>query len=81
MTSPMHSSGTVTANFSAQYRYTGAALSADLAWLLGAGFAPLVALGLSAKFGLGAVSVYLLSGAVCTLAALRINRWIERRES
>ncbi len=35
-------SGTVTANFSAQYRYTGAALSADLAWLLGAGFAPLV---------------------------------------
>ena len=74
-------SGTVTANFSAQYRYTGAALSADLAWLLGAGFAPLVALGLSAKFGLGAVSVYLLSGAVCTLAALRINRWIERRES
>ena len=74
-------SGTVTANFSAQYRYTGAALSADLAWLLGAGFAPLVALGLSAKFGLGAVSVYLLSGAVCTLAALRINRLIERRES
>ena len=44
-------------------------------------FAPLVALGLSAKFGLGAVSVYLLSGAVCTLAALRINRWIERRGS
>lgn len=74
-------SGTVTANFSAQYRYTGAALSADLAWLLGAGFAPLVALGLSAKFGLGAVSLYLLSGAVCTLAALRINRMIERRES
>ncbi len=26
------------------------------------------------SFGLGAVSVYLLSGAVCTLAALRINR-------
>lgn len=74
-------SGTVTANFSAQYRYTGAALSADLAWLLGAGFAPLVALGLSAKFGLGAVSLYLLSGALCTLAALRINRMIERRES
>ena len=74
------SSGTVTANFSAKYRYTGAALSADLAWLLGAGFAPLVALGLSARFGLGAVSLYLLSGAVCTLAALRINRLIERKE-
>ncbi|MBY0412058.1 MAG: MFS transporter, partial [Burkholderiaceae bacterium] len=74
------SSGTATANFSAQYRYTGAALSADLAWLLGAGFAPLVALGLSTRYGLGAVSLYLLSGAVCTLAALRINRAIERKE-
>jgi MFS family permease len=73
-------SGTVTSNFSPQYRYTGAALSADLAWLLGAGFAPLVALGLSSRFGLGAVTVYLLSGAVCTLGALRINRLIERKE-
>ncbi len=73
-------SGTVTANFSPGYRYTGAALSADLAWLFGAAFAPLVALGLSAKFGLVAVSVYLLSGVVCTLLALRINRVIEQRE-
>ena len=73
-------SGTVTANFSPQYRYTGAALSADLAWLIGAGFAPLVALALSARYGLGAVSLYLLSGVVCTLAALRINRVIEQRE-
>ncbi|ARV17137.1 MULTISPECIES: MFS transporter [Comamonadaceae] len=73
-------SGTVTSNFSPRFRYTGAALSADLAWLMGAGFAPLVALGLSARFGLGAVSLYLLSGAICTLAALRINRLIERKE-
>jgi hypothetical protein len=40
----------------------------------------LVALGLSAKFGLGAVSLYLLSGAICTLLALRINRLIEHKE-
>jgi MFS family permease len=72
-------SGTVTANFAARHRYTGAALSADLAWLLGAAFAPLVALGLSARFGLGAVSLYLLSGVLCTLGALRINRLIEQR--
>lgn len=72
--------GTVTANFSPQYRYTGAALSADLAWLLGAGFAPLVALGLSSRYGLNMVAVYLLSGTVGTLMALRINRLIERRE-
>jgi len=73
------SSGTVTSNFAAQYRYTGAALSADLAWLVGAAFAPLVALGVSAHFGLAGLSMYLLSGALCTLAALGINRAVEAR--
>jgi MFS family permease len=72
-------SGTVTANFSARFRYTGAALTADIAWLVGAAFAPLVALGLSAHFGLAYVSVYLLSGAACTLAALYLNRALETR--
>jgi len=73
------SSGTVTSNFAAHYRYTGAALSADLAWLLGAAFAPLIALGVSAHFGLVGLSMYLLSGALCTLAALGINRAVEAR--
>ncbi|CAN7171519.1 MFS transporter [Variovorax sp. LjRoot290] len=73
-------SGTVTSNFISKYRYTGAALTSDLAWLIGAAFAPLVALGLSAHFGLAYVSVYLLSGAACTLAALGINRALEARE-
>lgn len=72
--------GAVSANFGAKYRYTGAALTSDLAWLIGAAFAPLVALGLSANFGLGYVSVYLLSGAACTLAALSVNRAIELRD-
>lgn len=67
-------SGTVSANFLARYRYTGAALTSDFAWLIGAAFAPLVALSLSVKFGLVAVSIYLLSGAACTLLALRLNR-------
>ncbi len=71
--------GAVSANFQQKYRYTGAALTSDLAWLTGAGFAPLVALGLSAHFGLGYVSLYLLSGAVGTLAALSINRALEIR--
>jgi MFS family permease len=66
--------GALTASFEPRHRYTGAALTSDLAWLIGAGFAPLVALGLSAYFGLGYVSLYLLSGAVGTLAALWINR-------
>jgi len=66
--------GAVTSNFERRYRYTGAALTTDFAWLFGAAFAPLVALGLSVRFGLIAVSAYLLSGAFCTLLALRINR-------
>jgi MFS family permease len=66
--------GSVTANFGARYRYTGAALTSDLAWLIGAAFAPLVALGLCAHFGLAFVGAYLLSGAICTLAALGVNR-------
>ncbi|HEV7813477.1 MAG TPA: MFS transporter [Janthinobacterium sp.] len=72
--------GAVTANFSSKYRYTGAALTSDLAWLVGAGFAPLVALGLSAHFGLAYVSIYLLSGAACSLAALSLNRALEIRD-
>jgi MFS family permease len=71
--------GAVTSNFLAQYRYTGAALTSDLAWLVGAAFAPLVALGLAANYGLGYVSLYLLSGAVGSLAALSLNRALEIR--
>jgi MFS family permease len=72
--------GAVTANFQSKYRYTGAALTSDLSWLVGAAFAPLVALGLSANFGLGYVSLYLLSGAVGSLAALSLNRALEIRD-
>lgn len=75
------SSGTVTANFLSKYRYTGAALTTDLAWLIGAAFAPLVALGLSAYFGLGYLSAYLLSGSFCTLAALYLNKSLEAPKS
>ena len=72
--------GSVTSNFEIRLRYTGAALTSDFAWLIGAAFAPLVALGLSARFGLMAVSIYLLSGVACTLIALRVNRALATRE-
>jgi MFS family permease len=72
--------GAVTANFPSRYRYTGAALTSDLAWLVGAGFAPLVALAVAANFGLVYVGVYLLSGAVCSLAALSLNRALDIRD-
>ena len=74
------SSGAVNSSFPTTYRYTGAALTSDLAWLLGAGFAPLVALVLSTHFGLWSVGAYLLSGVICTLAALSINKeWASRQ--
>jgi len=69
------SSGAVASSFSKAYRYTGSAITTDLAWLFGAGFAPLAALLLSANFGLISAGAYLLSGAICTLLAL----WISER--
>ncbi len=72
--------GAVTANFESRFRYSGAALTSDLAWLVGAAFAPLVALGLSAQFGLAYVSLYLLSGAAGSLAALSLNRALEIKD-
>lgn len=72
--------GAVTANFESRFRYSGAALTSDLAWLVGAAFAPLVALGLSANFGLAYVSLYLLSGAAGSLAALSLNRALEIKD-
>jgi len=68
------SSGVVNDRFPPQHRYTGAAIVANSAWLIGAGFAPLVALLLATRIGLWAVGAYLLSGAICTLAALARNR-------
>lgn len=75
------SSGAVNASFSSERRYTGAATTANLAWLFGAGFAPLVALLLASSFGLWSVGAYLLSGAICTLTALAINKeWARPNE-
>lgn len=71
--------GAVNGSFRQQYRYTGAAIVSNSAWFIGAGFAPLVALWLTAEFGLCAVGLYLLSGVICTLGALLINReWGKR---
>lgn len=71
--------GAVNASFSAKYRYSGAVLTSDLGWLTGAAFAPLIALLLAVKLGVGYVGLYLLSGAAATLLALRINRSLEER--
>ena len=74
------SSGTVAGNFATARRYTASALTSDLAWLFGAGFAPLAALILSSRFGLLAAGGYLLSGAAGTLIALVINKELAHRD-
>ena len=66
--------GAVSSGFSKRYRYSGAALTSDLSWLIGAGFAPLTALGLATLWGLPAIGLYLASGAIATLVALTIDR-------
>lgn len=72
------SSGAVSSRFTKYYRYTGAALTSDLAWLFGAGFAPLVALGLASSFGIIFIGGYLISGAICTIAALSLTRALDQ---
>ena len=67
--------GAVSSNFRPEFRYCGAMITSDLGWLIGAGFAPLVALALARSAGVSYVGLYLLSGAIGTLGAL----WISRR--
>lgn len=69
------SSGAVASLFPPRRRYTDSAIVSDLAWLFGAGFAPLAALALTAWGGLMLSGLYLLSGAVATILAL----WLARR--
>ncbi|MBD8548082.1 MFS transporter [Sphingomonas sp. CFBP 8760] len=75
------SSGVIASQFTIARRYTASALTSDLAWLIGAGFAPLAALMLSSNFGLLSVGAYLLSGSVCTLGALYLNKEMGKRMS
>lgn len=70
-------SGVVASSFANRYRYTASALTNDLAWLFGAGFAPFAALFISSHFGLISAGAYLLSGALCTLLALFLNQQLQ----
>lgn len=72
--------GAINSTFPSRYRYSGAIITSDFAWLVGAAFAPLVALFLASNLGVGYVGLYLLSGAVGTLLALGVNRNLEMRD-
>lgn len=58
--------------FPRKYRYSGSAMATNLSWIIGAAFAPLAGIGLTALFGLWAAGLYLLSGAVVTFVALHL---------
>ncbi|NND91837.1 MAG: MFS transporter [Granulosicoccus sp.] len=75
------SSGATASGTALKNRYTASAMTTDLAWLFGAGFAPFVALYLSEYYGIWLSGAYLLSGAVATLLALTLftRRNEERR--
>ena len=73
--------GASASRFGLIYRYSGSAFTSDLSWLIGAGFAPFVALSLSSQFGLVYASLYLLSGVVCTLVAIFFSKTLETRDS
>ncbi len=75
------SAGAVNCCFDPEDRYSGALVTHELAWLMGAAFAPLIALVLGKIFGNGGPAFYLLTGALVSLYALRINlKRIEARE-
>lgn len=56
--------------FAPEFRYSGSAVATNFSWILGAAFAPFIALLLASTFGLWAASLYMLSGAVVTVVAL-----------
>lgn len=64
--------------FPPRFRYSGSAMATNLSWIIGAAFAPLVGLGLTAAFGLWAAGLYLLSGALVTFYALYMLHKSER---
>ncbi len=56
--------------FKPEYRYDGTAIATNLSWIVGAAFAPLVAMGLTQFLGLWSAAIYLLSGVVASWIAI-----------
>lgn len=72
--------GAVNSRLPQMFRYSGAIVTSDLSWLIGAAFAPVVTLLLAVHLGVGYVGLYLLSGAIGTFIALRGSNSFELRE-
>ena len=65
--------------FPTEVRYSGASLTFNLAGILGASFAPLIAIWLAKNYGIGYVGFYLSAAALISLCALLAIR--EREEA
>ncbi|NRA88134.1 MAG: MFS transporter [Rhizobiales bacterium] len=66
--------GALAHHFDDVYRYTGAMVTSDIAWLFGAAFAPIIAFALTHYYGVQYAGYYLLSGALATIVALLLSR-------
>ena len=60
--------------FPTEVRYSGASLTFNLAGILGASFAPLIAIWLAKNYGIGFVGFYLSAAALISFAALLMIR-------
>jgi len=60
--------------FPTEVRYSGASLTFNLAGILGASFAPLIAIWLAKNYGIGFVGYYLSAAALISFAALLMIR-------
>lgn len=65
--------------FPTEVRYSGASLTFNLAGILGASFAPLIAIWLATKYGIGYVGYYLSVAALISFLALLAIRKREHR--
>ncbi len=60
--------------FPTSVRYTGSALTFNLAGIFGASFAPLIATELASNYGLSAVGYYLTAASILSLLAFLVIR-------
>jgi MFS family permease len=73
--------GAVNSCFDRQDRYSGALITNELGWLVGAGFAPLIALVIAHTLGNAGVALYVIVAAAASILSLQVSMSnIESRE-
>ncbi|MEM9256119.1 MAG: MFS transporter [Pseudomonadota bacterium] len=67
------SAGAMNNCFEHQYRYSGALVTNELSWLLGAAFAPLIALVIAHSLGNAGVAYFVVAAAAVSIVVLGLN--------